>query len=177
MAEARHRNLREGLTELKERKEARLKRRAEILSERNAAREEALTKPDREDVRLTLPSVLKVLQGKAEVADPRREDRLAEKRANWVKKEERRRAERAALLHELYIDASEFIVTETQLDAVIEAKFSELSGPHEFLTRILPPTVTELLAQKSRTTGGVASGMTESGAVGEVGAALTGERC
>jgi len=169
MAEKRRSNLREGLTELKAQKEAKEKKRALILKERNSARNEALMKAEREDVRLTLPSVLSTLRAEASgLPDPRRQERLEEMRERRERQLAKKQEERQMLLHELYVSASEFILTEAQLDKAIETTFTERDEPYS--GNQLPPTMQEMLSRRTWQN----SSDPEEVAVGEVGGALTG---
>jgi len=72
------------------------------------------------------------------------------------------------LLHELYVSASEFILTEAQLDKAIETTFTERDEPYS--GNQLPPTMQEMLSRRTWQN----SSDPEEVAVGEVGGALTG---
>jgi len=131
MAESRRTNLREGIEELHKRKlrrEAAMSQRS-IVKQRERA--ERLNAPQREDERLTNPTIREAVSKPQSgfLADPNRETRVAEM-AERVKAKGLERAEaRKNALHTLYMHARDFITTEEQLEAEIEAIFK----PHPFL--------------------------------------------
>jgi hypothetical protein len=181
MAAKRRANLRDGLMQLKERKESIELKRAETLQERSRLREEKLAAAERDDVRLTLPSILSTtrLQEKG-LADPNREERLREKAAKREAHLLAKKQERQQLVHELYLNAGDFILTEQDLERAIEEQFREKDQTQVHLERTKPPTVREMLIQKERNAqgeglGGMGLGAEES-AILEVGGALTGGR-
>lgn len=144
LAESRRRNLREGVHELQQRQLQLEKHRAKVLHKRSEAREALLAAKQRDDVRLTLPSVLSTLR----VDDGSNmtrisEDRLAEKKAIWEAKEAQKSAVRIENFHELYLHAREFILTEQQLDEAIEREFTQ----KDHLYKTLPQTVEDMLQQ------------------------------
>ncbi|KAF8251732.1 hypothetical protein K440DRAFT_39688 [Wilcoxina mikolae CBS 423.85] len=172
MAEKRRQNLREGLRELKQRKEDLEKKRKDVLKKRNAERDIALQQAEAEDVRLTLPSVLSTMRLESKgLPDPRREERLkemAERREQILKEKVE---ERQQLVHELYMNASNFILTEAELDKAIEEGFKESDMEPEF-GRYLPATVREMLSRNERV--GFGSPEDLGAVVLDVGGALTG---
>ncbi|KAI5853552.1 hypothetical protein BZA05DRAFT_336714 [Tricharina praecox] len=177
MATKRRSNLREGLHEIKERKEHYEEKRATAFKARSVLRDQALEKALRNDVRLTLPSVLSTtrLQEKG-LPDPRREERLREMSARRKQILKERSAERQSMVHELYMSAGDFILTEAQLDKAIDEKFKDMDlkigSP---ATR--PPTVREMLVQKDRISKGEGLNIDDSdNVILEVGGALTGGR-
>lgn len=124
-AEARRRNLREGLVELDHRKQ-KTDRFLQARSSRNMAiRTQALEAPERDDERLTNPSVLQSARPTKHqvLPDPNRETRLAQKRANVAAMEVMRQEERRSKLHTLYVNAGDFITTGKQLDNAIDRVF------------------------------------------------------
>ena len=136
-SEQRRRNLRESLVELNYRNQrtnristARLKRRAE-------ERHQLITAPEREDERLTNPSVLQSEKPAKHhtLPDPDREARLAQKRENVARMEAFRREERQNKLHTLYVNASNFITTAKQLDTVVDTVFDD---PDQFTSDAQP---------------------------------------
>ena len=172
MARKRRQNLREGIIELAEKKRQFEDKRARILSRRVAERQALLDRKEREDVRLTLPSVLSTLKKPEPFRDPRRKERLAQKceqlQVRSAEKVEMRRDQ----LHNLYLNASTFLLTEKQLDQAIEEEFTDTVHPKAF-----PLTVSEMLVQRARTpTGANFGGPTpqERDLILEAGAALTG---
>ena len=157
-AERRRQNLREGLIELQHR-DARTTRQMAERSSRRLARNIALRDaPEREDQRLTHPSVLNAdLPSKhGGLPDPGREERLARKRENVARMQAMREERRRQDLHTLYVNAGNFITTPAQLDQAIDKAFDDMS---QFSNELrpglnvwnlgLPETVQELL--KSRT--------------------------
>jgi hypothetical protein len=160
MAAKRRANLREGILELYERK----KRQEVIVAKRSAwkvrDREKRLKAPQREDERLTNPTITaatRTLQS-GPVPDPDREARLAEKAERVKAKEALKAAQRKDALHTLYMNAREFITTEEQLDAEIEKIFVPypFGENNEGKTNIwdaygAPPTVQDMLSAVNNT--------------------------
>jgi len=174
MAEKRRQNLREGLKELKQRKEDLEKKRKDILRQRNEARDIALNQTEAEDVRLTLPSVLSTMRIETKgLPDPRREERLKEMAERREKILKQKAEERQQLVHELYMNASNFILTEAELDRAIEEGFKE-SDLDPDMGRYIPPTVREMLTRNER--GGLGSPEDFGAVTLDVGGALTGGR-
>ncbi|GAB7355387.1 hypothetical protein MBLNU459_g5908t1 [Dothideomycetes sp. NU459] len=132
MAESRRKNLREGLIALKERRirtDTQLARRGR---QRQEEREALLHRPEREDERLTNPSVdanLRALLVKGALQNPDKETRLAEMRARTQRRQQERREERTDALHSLYIEARDFITTEAQLNSAIDKEFGTPENP------------------------------------------------
>ncbi|KAL2061313.1 hypothetical protein VTL71DRAFT_7586 [Oculimacula yallundae] len=158
MAESRRTNLREGLVALHKRKTAQDQIATAQSKTRSIRREKALHAPQREDERLTNPTVTKLnrtLQSGA-VPDPDRATRVAAKIARveaiaLAKEEARRDA-----LHTLYMNARTFITSEEELDAEIEKIFVE--NPHDghvgddiWAAEGQPPTVQEMLSAVNNT--------------------------
>ena len=158
-AEARRRNLRESLMELKERKQktdqylmARSKRRSE-------ERERLLAAPEPEDERLTNPSVLQSEQPTRHrnLPDPDRKARLARKRQNVAEMQAMSQEERRTKLHNLYVNAGSFITTGEQLDATVDRVFD---NQDQFTTDQrpglniwnlgVPETVSDLLSKANK---------------------------
>ncbi|KAL2040293.1 hypothetical protein N7G274_007196 [Stereocaulon virgatum] len=161
-AEARRRNLREGLIELSNRKQEQERRLLFRSRKRQAQRIVALEAPEREDERLTAPSVLQSeLPLKHHVLpDPNREARLARKRQNVMKMQAMREENRRNALHTLYVNAGDFITTGAQLDSTIDKVFDDLrqfssdSRPGANVWNLgFPETVKQLLARASQTSG------------------------
>ena len=126
LAEARRRNLREGLQDLRARRISEERKRSVRTAKNRAEREELASAPEREDERLTTPStgldLDKLLHGPLE--DPHREARLAHKARNVELHASAKQAERLDHLHTLYTRARSFIVTPQQLDNAVEEAFS-----------------------------------------------------
>ncbi|EED16488.1 conserved hypothetical protein [Talaromyces stipitatus ATCC 10500] len=129
MADSRRTNLREGLLELYERKENTVAAMTRRSAAKQARRERVLRQPQREDERLTSPSVVQSLEEQpSSLPDPDREIRIAQSRERVLQKQLQKSAERHTNLHTLYMNAREFIVTEEQLMKEIEDKFREDGG-------------------------------------------------
>lgn len=177
MAEARRKNLREGILELRKREREYAARRRAISERNRLEREEKLHRIEAEDVRLTLPSVLSTIKESA-ITDPNREERLALMKARREAHEAKKLAETKENLHELYVNARSFILTEKQLDAAIEKAFPQ-NQMHWDAYMDFPPTARQMLASKIRkmTMEGESMGRYAASnmqATNEVGAALTG---
>ncbi|KAK4692858.1 hypothetical protein P7C71_g4425, partial [Lecanoromycetidae sp. Uapishka_2] len=161
-AEARRRNLRESLAELSIRKQRTDRRLHALKEKRQAERNNLLGAPEREDERLTNPSVLQSERpiGHHSLPDPNREARLARKRDNVAKIEAMRQENRRNALHTLYVNAGDFITTGAQLDATIDKVFDDLDQFKNDATPGLniwnlgyPETVQQLLAKANHVPG------------------------
>ena len=131
ISESRRRNLEEGIRSINTRQQ----REARQAETRNRIREEeriaALDAPEREDERITLPTHgldLETLLHKVP-ADPNRESRLADKRANYARHNALRANARMEHLHTLYMNARTFIVNTQQLDAAVDEAFGTNEKP------------------------------------------------
>lgn len=134
MAEQRKRNLREGVTELKSR-QLRTKRRLESEQARKyREHEELISRPEREDERLTAPSNGLDLNAlyHGQVPDPSQGLRLSAKRERQAAFQASRTAERLDSVHTLYTHARSFIVTPQQLDSAVEEAFGTNENPATF---------------------------------------------
>lgn len=128
-SELRRRNLREGLTELRQRKHE-IDRRTSIVRAANSRnRENLLYARERKDVRLTNPSVLSTQQPTKHhsLPDPTRSTRLEAKSQNVADMAAMREETRRNALHTLYVNAGDFITTGKQLDGVIDRAFDDNS--------------------------------------------------
>lgn len=124
-----------------------------------AERNRALEAPEREDERLTNPSVLQAAKPTKHhiMPDPHREARLAQKRANVAAMEAMRQEDRRNKLHTLYVNAQDFITTGKHLDTAIESVFDD---QNQFMTDErpglnvwnlgFPETVQELLSKANK---------------------------
>jgi hypothetical protein len=159
MAATRRTNLREGLSELHKRKLTHDKLVAGRSKWKSEERERRLYEKQREDERLTNPTITaatRTLQT-GPIPDPDRVTRLAEKAASVAAKEAMREDARRDALHTLYIHARKFITTEEQLDAEIEKIFT--TTPFEegnfddniWNVKHAPPTVQEMLSEVNNT--------------------------
>ena len=126
-AATRRSNLRESLVELRARKMRSDRRRDKISAFKTAEHQRKIHEPEREDERLTNPSILNALTpGSSNILiDPGREERIAMKKARHEKKEQEKIEERRHLLHSLYMNARDFIVTEEAWNAKVDEVFDE----------------------------------------------------
>jgi hypothetical protein len=159
LAAARRTNLREGILELHKRKI----RQDSTLTSRSTAnrteRERRLRAPQREDDRLTSPTVSTALENPhIGLPDPDRETRIAMQAERTKEMRALKQEERKYALHTLYMHAREFITTEEQLEAEIQKIFipSPFGRGHEGKTSIwdaygAPPTVEDMLSEVNRT--------------------------
>lgn len=160
MAASRRQNLREGLVELHKRKVRKDLEIANISKKKRARREAAVHAPQREDERLTSPTITQAVRQlqRGRLPDPGREERIATAVKRVQQKEFEREEQRKNALHTLYMHAREFITTEAQLDAEIERIFIEFpfGNAHAGKTSIwdaykAPPTVQDMLSAVNNT--------------------------
>jgi hypothetical protein len=160
MAASRRENLREGLLELHKRKVSQDTSVAARSRAKHRQREAAVHAPQREDERLTSPTVRQAIRQlqKGRIPDPGRDERIAEAAQRVKANEIAREAQRKDALHTLYMHARDFITTEEQLDAEIEKIFVEFPfGPqHAGKTNIwdaegAPPKVQDMLSTVNNT--------------------------
>ncbi|KAI0995511.1 hypothetical protein K3495_g12667 [Podosphaera aphanis] len=153
MAKIRRDSLRESITELYARNVKRRKHLASVSLGNRRRRERLLHAPQREDERLTNPTIT-ILNSKPQTGilpDPNREARLREKAARFQAREEAKREARKDALHTLYMNARDFITTEEQLEARIEEIFTdEPFTTHDKCDNIwealgAPPTIQDFL--------------------------------
>ena len=125
----RRRNLREGLTELKQRKKEIDRSKAIMRAQNFRIREKLLYAPERMDVYLTTPSVLSSQQPARYrgLPDPTRPARLVAKSKNVADMAAMREETRRNALHTLYVNAGDFITTGEKLDGVIDKAFDDNS--------------------------------------------------
>ncbi|KAK3178127.1 hypothetical protein OEA41_000260 [Lepraria neglecta] len=161
-AEARRRNLRESLIELSNRKQRQDRWLAARSNKKQADRNALLSAPERDDERLTNPSVLQSEMPEKHHAlpDPDREARLARKRQNVADMEAMREGNRRNALHTLYVNAGNFITTGAQLDSTIDKVFDDLNQFNNDSTAGanvwnlgFPETVQQLLGKANQTPG------------------------
>ncbi|KKY25164.1 hypothetical protein UCRPC4_g01970 [Phaeomoniella chlamydospora] len=156
MAQLRREYLREGLSELRNRKSKIDKQLAERNRIKTAEREQLTAQSEREDERLTSSSVLQgMLSSKGGFTiDPKWEERYRERVAKTKEHSDRLDDMRKDALHTLYMNARDFIVTEEALDAEIDRVFPFDKDPafrtpsgqgKDIWFTGVPPTVTELL--------------------------------
>lgn len=160
LASSRRRLLRESLFELRRRKDRTDKAIAARKAIRRAEREQALNQPQREDDRLTSPTVIQAMKQfqVGILPDPDREARIAAKAAHVQAIQEQIKEKRKDLLHTLYMNARLFITTESHLDDEINRVFT--SWPKEWHSdaykgrniwnRGPPKTVQEMIHERSK---------------------------
>jgi hypothetical protein len=159
MATNRRTNLRLSLIELKKRQQDSINRRHSIGGVKRIERMKALNAPQREDERLTNPTItaaMSQLQIGA-VPDPGREERIAEKKARVAAIEAAKAEARKDALHTLYMHARDFIVTEEQLNKEVDEIFVQYPFPNAgYKTNIwdahdAPQTVQDMLLEVNNT--------------------------
>ncbi|KAG0135248.1 hypothetical protein HOY82DRAFT_536936 [Tuber indicum] len=169
MSAMRRCNLREGLSELRKRAMQTAQRRKEALEKRNKERDELLNTAMREDVRLTLPSVLSTLRSEDITTMHRMTlERVEEKNRLRLAKEQEKTEEKMEMLHELYLNAREFLLTEEDLDEAIAKTFKSQNA----LVKRYPPTMEDMLRDIENT--GASFGTESNPRLIEVAGALTG---
>jgi hypothetical protein len=128
MADSRRKNLKQGVRELLERKEV-SDRIQQIHNRNREERHERLSnKPEREDVRLTSPSlhnsVRRILEGPITYQTV-----THEKPNQYLKIQDKKSAERKDQLHTLYTHARSFIVTEEAMNEALDKAFGTDDNP------------------------------------------------
>lgn len=125
MANSRRQNLETGLKELWVRRNRRDAAQNERVSHKFLENHRAVKAPEREDDRLTRSTVLEAVLDTKTYPDPGRFARAKESRVKVKAIEEAKREARRDALMELYINASNFIVNESELKEEIETIFAE----------------------------------------------------
>lgn len=125
MAETRRTNLEQGLKALYTRREKSDAIRNARVSRKFKENNEAAAAPEREDDRLTRSTVLDAILDTKTYPDPERFARAQRSQVKVQKKEKAKYEARRDALMELYINASNFIVQESELKAEIDEIFSE----------------------------------------------------
>lgn len=161
MAEMRRKNLREGVEALKDRRVKTQARLTRAGKQKNEEREALLHRPEREDERLTNPSIAVDLQDlmKGKLQDPDREVRLQQMKDRAEQKEAARREEREEALHALYMQARNFITNEAQLSQAIDKQFGTPEDPVDLFDGSSvwdngPPMSVQDMLQKANQAGG-----------------------
>jgi hypothetical protein len=155
MAASRRTNLREGLVELYKRKKDHDGAVAVQSKAKQEDRQRRLRAPQREDERLTDPTIKeanRILQT-GPIPDPNRVARVAEKAARVQAQEAAKEVQRKNALHTLYMQARSFITTEEQLDAKIEEIFKEpREGESDNIWDVaIPPSIQDMLSSINKT--------------------------
>jgi hypothetical protein len=161
MAESRRTSLRDGIKELHERKVRQLSEMAYRSNKKEADRRRRLFAPQREDERLTNPTVKRAVSQPQSgfVQDPNRHNRILQMQQRVKDKEVQRQEARKDALHTLYMHARNFITTEEQLDVEVEKLFVErpfqrhTGGTTDNIWDAYgnPPSVTEMLSEVNKT--------------------------
>ncbi|KAM0559531.1 hypothetical protein ACHAPJ_004561 [Fusarium lateritium] len=125
MANSRRKNLEVGLKELWARRNRRDAIQNERVSRKFNEHHQAVKAPEREDDRLTRSTVLESVLDTTTYPDPDRFSRADRSRSKVKAMEGSKREARRDALMELYINASNFIVTENELKAEIDHIFAE----------------------------------------------------
>ncbi|GBF62623.1 hypothetical protein TMEN_5180 [Trichophyton mentagrophytes] len=131
MAGVRRKHLREGLLELHERKKSAHQRMVARSNAKEKRRTQILNQPERDDDRLTASttvSAMKPMKYKV-LPNPGAEERLARSMAKVKEIQEARRHDVVNSIHELYLNAQQFIVNEEQLNAEIDRVFPVDNNP------------------------------------------------
>ncbi|KAG5953132.1 hypothetical protein E4U53_006801 [Claviceps sorghi] len=125
LADSRRTNLKDGLNAL-------WARRLQIDNDRNLRvsrkfqqHNKAGAEPEREDDRLTRPTILNSIRDTRVYSDPNRFSRADESRTKFLARENTKLEARRDAIMELYISASNFIVHENELKAEIDKIFTE----------------------------------------------------
>jgi hypothetical protein len=126
MAAARRQNLREGLAALHARKLRTDRQLLHRSAYKKQTREERFNAPQREDERLTNPTITEAMSQLqvGHVKDAGREERIEEMKVRVAAKEAIREEARQTALHTLYMHARSFITTEQELDDRINKIFT-----------------------------------------------------
>ena len=153
MAGVRRKNLREGLLALHKRKLKSDRRLLENSALKTRLRTKRYNAPQREDERLTNPTITQAMSQLqvGHVQDPRRAERIEQKKARVASKEAIGEEARRNALHTLYMHARSFITTEEQLDATIDKifvpkPFTGSTSNNIWDARGQPQSVQEMLA-------------------------------
>ncbi|RCI11911.1 hypothetical protein L249_4195 [Ophiocordyceps polyrhachis-furcata BCC 54312] len=135
LADRRRRNLEHGLRALWARRTESDRLRKLQVSSTMEQHKRAAAAPEREDDRLTRTTILEQLMDTKVHPDPDRLSRVARSREELLARESAKRECRLYALTELYINASNFIITEKELDDEVEYLFREdyfqVQGHHE----------------------------------------------
>ena len=121
---ARRRNLREGLVQLKERQVRTDRGLAAIKARKRAEYEQRINAPEREDEHLTTPSASATIKALGLPHVSSRGD-IEARRKRYEASEALKREKRRDVLHNLYVNAKDFIVSMDDLDAKIEEEFNK----------------------------------------------------
>ena len=126
-AAARRQNLREGLRALRERKHKEERRLGAVRESMRKDYERRVHAPEREDERLTRPTLLRSASplSATVLPDPHHAERMAEKRRRYQELQAAKDEERLSALHTLYINSKDFIVSQADLEKKVSAEFDK----------------------------------------------------
>ena len=115
------------MVELHQRKQRIDRSKAEQRTRKQAESFQLANAPEREDERLTNPTVhtALLLSHRGLLPDPNREQRLKKMRSNVESMQRKKLEERRLMLHTLYMNAHDFIVRPAQLDHAINVAFDD----------------------------------------------------
>ena len=122
MATLRRQNLREGLVELRERKEETARRNAVRGARKEAEFRRRVFRPEREDERLTNTSIL---QSMKTIPPAEKAAELEHRRSQYIERQEAKLREERKVLHSLYVDSKDFILSETDLTKKLQQEFDK----------------------------------------------------
>ncbi|KAF6830969.1 hypothetical protein CPLU01_07022 [Colletotrichum plurivorum] len=126
MAESRRENLEAALQGLYQRKQQRVEATTAASARRLRDHQRAANAPERQDDVLTRSSIISTLAKTQTVqADPLRYERAAESKARTAAIAQQKSEARQDALMEMYINASEFIVSEEELESEVDRLFAE----------------------------------------------------
>ncbi|KAI9662651.1 MAG: hypothetical protein M1831_002694 [Alyxoria varia] len=158
-AESRRRNLRQGIAHMALRRARFRRERITTFKRTTSDRLRRLRAPQRDDERLTAPTVPLVLQpGKrGPLPDPDGPARQARKLSNVATQKARKEEQISSALHTLYMQAQDFIVTDQQLDDAVQEAFEPEGKPRTWSDgpsfwhdeTMWPPTIQGMLDQEA----------------------------
>ncbi|KAF2027030.1 hypothetical protein EK21DRAFT_72926 [Setomelanomma holmii] len=131
LADKRREALQEGVTQLHERKLTSEAQHLAKVQANNADRRERALAPPREVDVLTQTSVSKGIRDflAGELPSSSRSQNIARRRKTYERRMAKAQAVRQSRLHDLYVNARQFIVEESQLDDAIEKAFGTEEAP------------------------------------------------
>lgn len=131
MSEQRKKNFREGLTELATRKTEIVRRNKARSAAKVRRNHELKNMPEREDERLTKPSTTKEIRDLLLTLRPqgRSAEELEAARRRYVERRAAKKDHRQEAIHNLYMHARDFILTEEQLNEAVEKAFGSDEDP------------------------------------------------
>lgn len=160
MSDLRRLHFREGLKELASRKETmESKRRAASVIRRRQS-QALVNAPEREDERLTKPTITADVRALLKPYQPRGRtpEEFMQAQQNYARHQTRQTARRREALHNLYMHARSFILTEQQLNDAVEKTFGSDEDPivwgihkDQTIWGLGPPATVEKMLNKDKT--------------------------